>query len=69
MLLLLSHFSYVQFCVTLWNTTHQALLSMGFSKQKYWPGLLCPPAGELPNPGIEPMSLKSTCIDRQVLYH
>ena len=66
---MLNHFSYVQFCVTLWNTARQALLSMGFSKQKSWPGLLCLPAGELPNPGIEPMSPKSTCIDGQVLSH
>ena len=28
---------------------------MGFSKQKYWSGLT---PGRLPNPGIEPMSLK-----------
>ena len=28
---------------------------MGFSKQKYWSGLT---PGRLPNPGVEPMSLK-----------
>ena len=26
----------------------------GFSRQEYWSGLLCPPLGNLPNPGIEP---------------
>ena len=31
-------------------------LSMGFSKQEYWSGLPRPPPGDLPNPGIEPMS-------------
>jgi len=31
---------------------------MGFFRQEYWNGLLCPPAGDLPNPQIEPMSLK-----------
>ena len=29
---------------------------MGFSKQEYWNGLLCPPTGDLPDPGIEPPS-------------
>ena len=41
----------------------------GSSRQEYWSGLLYPPPGCLPNPGIEPMSLMSTCIGRQVLYH
>ena len=27
-----------------------------FSRQEYWSGLLCPPPGDLPNPGIEPRS-------------
>ena len=34
----------------------QAPLSTGFSRQDDWSGLLCPPPGDLPNPGIEPMS-------------
>ena len=29
---------------------------MGFSKQEYWSGLPCPPAGGLPDPNIEPRS-------------
>ena len=29
---------------------------MGFSKQEYWSGLLCPPPGDLPDLGIEPVS-------------
>ena len=28
-----------------------------FSRQEYWSGLPCPPRGDLPNPGIKPMSL------------
>ena len=32
----LSHFSHVQFCVTLWTVACQAPLSMGFSRQEYW---------------------------------
>ena len=35
----------------------QAPLSTGFSKQEYWSGLPCPLKGDLPDPGIEPMSV------------
>ena len=54
---MLTHFSHVQLYVTLWAVTHQALLSMGFSKQEYWCGLPCPPPGDLLDPGTEPTSL------------
>ena len=37
----------------------QAPLSMGFSRQKYWSGLLLPTPGDLLNPGIKPESLVS----------
>ena len=36
LVLLLSHFSHVLLFATLWTEAHQALLSMGFSRQKYW---------------------------------
>ena len=52
----LSCFSCVQFCVTLWNIAWQASLSMGFSRQEYWSGLPCPPPGDLPDPRMEPTS-------------
>jgi len=35
---------------------------MGFSRQEYWSGLLCPPPGDLPHPGIEPRSLMSPAL-------
>ena len=57
----LSHFSRVQLC-DLWTAAHQAPLSMGFSRQGYWSGLPCPPPQDLPDPGIEPMSLKSPVL-------
>ena len=41
---------------TPWTTDLQALLSMGFFRQKYWSGLLCPPEGDLPTTGIKPRS-------------
>ena len=34
----------------------------GFSWQEYWSGLSCPPPGDLPDPGIEPESLKSPAL-------
>ena len=40
--LLLSRFSRVQLCATLWMAAHQAPLSMGFSRQEYWSGLPFP---------------------------
>ena len=42
LLLLLSHFSHVQLCVTPWTAAYQAPLSMGFSRQEYWTGLPLP---------------------------
>ena len=55
----LSHFSCVQLFVTLWTVAHQAPLSMGFFRQEYWSGLLCPPPGDLPNSQIKPESFVS----------
>ena len=48
--------------VTLWTVALQAPLSMGFSRQEYWSGLPCPPPGDLPDPGTEPVSLKSPAL-------
>ena len=35
------------------TVARQAPLSMGFSRKEHWSGLLCPPARDLPDPGIE----------------
>ena len=43
-----------KFCILL------APPSMRFSRQEYWSGLLFPPPGNIPHPGIEPMSLALT---------
>ena len=40
--------------VTPWTVVHQVPLSMGFSRQEYWSGLLFPSPENLPNPGIKP---------------
>ena len=42
------------FSSTPWTAAHQAPLSMGFPRQEYWNGLLCPSPGDLPNRGISP---------------
>ena len=47
---------------TPWAVTHQAPLSMGFSRQEYWRRLPFPSSGDLPNPGIKPESLTSPAL-------
>ena len=49
-----------QLCPTLatpWTVACQAPLSMGFSRPEYWSGLPFSSQGDLPDPGIEPVSL------------
>ena len=58
----LSPLSHVWCFLTLWTIARQALLSMGFSRQEYWSGLPCPPPGDLPDLGIEPLSLTSPAL-------
>ena len=57
-----SHFSCARLSVTLWTVACWAPLSMGFSSQEYWSGLLFPLSGDLSNPGIEHISLKSPAL-------
>ena len=52
---MLSRFSHVQFFVTPWTIAHQAPLSMGFSRQEYWSGLLFPTPEDLPDSGLKPV--------------
>ena len=49
-----------------WIVACQSPLSMGISREEYWSGLLWPPPGDLPDPGIQPVFYIS-CIGRQVL--
>ena len=58
----LSRFNPVWFFATLWTVAHQAPLSLGFSRQEYWGGFPCTPSGNLPDPGIKPMSLMSLAL-------
>ena len=40
---------------------------MGFPRQEYWNGLLFPPPGDLPDPGIEPTSSVSPALQADSL--
>ena len=45
-------------------------MSLVFSSQEYRIGLPFPPPGDLPDPGIKPVSLTSIyCTGKWVLYH
>ena len=59
---MLGSFSHVWLFATLWTVAHQAPLSIGFSRQEYQSGLLCPPPGDSPNPGIKPASFRSPAL-------
>ena len=61
-----------QSCLTLCHPMDHSLhspLSLRFSRQEYWSGLPCSLPEDLLDLGIEPVSLMSTSIGRQVLYH
>jgi len=45
--------SHVPLFATPWTIAHQTPLSMEFSRQEYWSGLLFPTPGDLPGPGIK----------------
>jgi len=62
---MLSHFSHV--FETLWTVAHQAPLSMGLSRQKYWSGLPYPSLGDLLDSGMEPSLLY--LLDWQVVLY
>ena len=57
--------SHVWLFVTAWTVAHQALLSMGFLRQKYWNGLSFPPQGIFLNQG----SKLSLLYFRQILSY
>ena len=57
-----SHFSCLRLFANLRTITHQAPLSMGFSRQEYWSGLPFPPPGDPPDPGIKPGFLMSSAL-------
>ena len=64
----------LQSCPTLcdpMDVAHQASLSMGSSRQEHWSGLPCPPAGDLPDPGIKAAypAAPASQVDSLLLSH
>ena len=59
---MLSYFSHILFFAAQWTVACQSPLSMGFFRQEYWNGLPCPPPGDHPDPGIEPVSPASPAL-------
>ena len=54
--------SRISLCATPWTVARQAPPSMGFSRQEYWSGAPFPSPGDLPDPGIKPVSLVSPAL-------
>ena len=64
--------SYIYMCVlvcsvvsdsaTPWTVAHQAPPSAEFFRQEFWSGLPFPPPGDLPGPGIKPVTLSSPAL-------
>ena len=67
LLLLLSYFSCVPPCITLWTAAHQAPLSMGFSRQEYWNRLPFPSPGRI-DPEAETPILWSPCANNWLIW-
>ena len=65
----LSCLSHVQLFTTSGTVAHQAFLSTGLSRQEYWSVLPRPPAGDLPDPGIELAVSSISCIGRWIFHH
>ena len=54
--------SHVRLFVNLWTVANQTPVSIGFSSQEYWSQLSFPPPGDLPDPGMKPVSLASPAL-------
>ena len=52
---------------TPWTVACQAPLSLGFFRKECWSRLPFPPPGDLPNPGIEPVSPASLAMQADSL--
>ena len=58
----------VQLFATPWTVACQAPLSMRFSRQEYWSRLLIPSPGDLPDPGMEPVSPAAPALQADSLH-
>ena len=57
--------------VALWTVSRWDPLSTGLSRQEHWSGWLCPPPGDLPDPGPEPKApaAPASQVDYVLLSH
>ena len=55
-------FSCIQLFAILWTVAHQGPLSVEFSRQDHWSGLPFPPPGDLPDPGTELASPRTSAL-------
>ena len=56
-----THFSTLAWRIP-WTEEPGRLQSMGFSRQEHWNGMPCPLPEDLPDPGIEPVSVMSHAL-------
>ena len=72
-ILLLFNCSVMSYSATPWTVALQAPLFMGFPKQEYWNGLPFPFPGDIPDPGIQPVSpalqVDSLPLNHQGMLH
>ena len=54
---------------TPWIVAHQAPLSMGVPRQECWSGSSFPSPGDVPDPGIEAVSLMSPALASRFFNH
>ena len=55
-------------CSVVSDSLRPHVLSMEFSRQEYWSGLLFPPPGDLPDPGIELTSPEAPALQADVFF-
>ena len=54
--------SHIQLFAASWTVACQAPLSVGFPREECWSGVPSPTPGDLPDPGMEPVSLVSPAL-------
>ena len=71
-IMLLLKYAYMlvaQSCLTPWTVGYESPLSMEFSRQEYWCGLLFPIPGDIPDSRARTHDSCVSRIDRWILYH
>ena len=54
--------SHIRLFAASWTIACQAPLSVGFPREECWSGVSSPTPGDLPDPGMEPVSLASLAL-------